>query len=202
MTNLAVARRADSLGESSPPKSAKARAKATGGRTETEGPLTAALKAIATYIPTGVIGLYIAALAAVRSSVTPTTVSASTADKIGTVTKVSSAEVWTLVVFAIATPAIVWLVYAGPSQDSWQETSALAEPLADLGDVSRHDCVRRLGIRTSGLAVHSPIVVHSCLGDLRCARCDHSPWPPGAGLSAHTQDVMLESARMRSAEHE
>lgn len=112
MTNIAVARRTDDLGIGKIPKTPKEIARATGGNDRTESQLTAALKNIAGYIPTEVIALYLAALAAVRNSVSPVA-DPDLAARAGTITSPANSEVGTLIVFIILTPIFVWLVYAG-----------------------------------------------------------------------------------------
>jgi hypothetical protein len=114
MTNLAIQRRDDDLGGRAAPRTLAEAAEATGGNAKTENLGTAALKSIATYIPTEVIALYLAAIAAVRSGTKLTAVkAAATATRTGTVTTVSTSEIWLLVTFVVLSPVVVWLVYAG-----------------------------------------------------------------------------------------
>jgi hypothetical protein len=114
MTNLAIARRDDALGAATVPRSTIQVAQATGGNPATESTASAALKNIATYIPTEVITLYLAALAAVRSGIVPSgTASTSAVAKTGAAYPVSQSQVVTVIVFAILTPVFVWIVYAG-----------------------------------------------------------------------------------------
>jgi hypothetical protein len=100
MTNVAISRRTDSLGSGGIPRSIADTMEAAAPKAETESTGSAALKAIVTYIPTEVITLYVAALAAVRaghpSTAMPTT-----------------GELTTYWIFLGLTPVIVWLVYAG-----------------------------------------------------------------------------------------
>lgn len=120
MTNVAIARRTDTLGTGTPPKTVRELSEATGGKSETDSTLSGALKAVATYIPTEVIALYIAALAAVRSGIVPKPAEADAAerlaDRAATLSIPSGAEVRTVIVFAIVTPLVVWLVYAGKAK--------------------------------------------------------------------------------------
>lgn len=118
MANVAVARRDDDLGakdaagEVQPVDTVERVAEASGAKSGTETSGTATLMSIATYIPTEVIGLYLAALAAVRSGVKPQEVSASVAANTGTLNLPSDGEVVVAFIFTIMTPLIVWLVYA------------------------------------------------------------------------------------------
>jgi hypothetical protein len=118
MANVAVARRDDDLGskdaagDPSPPTTVEEVAEAAGGQRATANAATSTLTSIATYIPTEVIGLYLAALAAVRAGVNPQRVSAATAEDIGTLNMPSDGEVTVAILFTVCTPLIVWLVYA------------------------------------------------------------------------------------------
>ncbi len=108
MTNVAIARRTDDLGRQvqgtpTPPRTVTEVAKATGSAEQTENPGSAALKAIVTYIPTEVIGLYIAALASVRAA------SAEPQSAAGNL----SSELNTFWIFFILTPFVTWAVYSG-----------------------------------------------------------------------------------------
>jgi hypothetical protein len=121
MANVAVARRDDDLGQKdeagdpAPPTTAAKIAEATGGTARTETTASATLQSIATYIPTEIIGLYLAALAAVRAGINPATEKAtsSQANRVGSLNLASNGEVRIAILFAVLTPAIVWLVYAG-----------------------------------------------------------------------------------------
>jgi len=103
MTNVAISRRTD-FGGAVVPKSVDEVAAATAERRDTQSTGSTALKAIAAYIPTEVIGLYLAALAAVRAG----------ENTLGAVA--SAAELTTFYVFIIGTPVFVWLVYAGKAK--------------------------------------------------------------------------------------
>lgn len=111
MTNVAISRRTDDLGRqeegaAKPPRTAIETAGATGSTEETENTGSAALKTIATFIPTEVIGLYIAALAAVRSG--------QGSDELGAEANLASAaELRTFWIFLVLTPLMAWAVYAG-----------------------------------------------------------------------------------------
>jgi hypothetical protein len=128
MANVAVARRDDELGQKDEdgqpavPNTQAQMAAATGGTPETETMVSGTLKAVATYIPTEVIGLYLAALAAVRSGIRPEGVSVSTAERTGSLNLPSSGELTVFVVFAVLTPVIVWLVYAGKVRAAGKST--------------------------------------------------------------------------------
>jgi hypothetical protein len=121
MANVAVARRDDDLGQKdeagdpAPPTTATQLAEATGGTAKTETTASATLSSIATYIPTEIIGLYLAALAAARAGINPSAEKAtsSEANRVGSLNLASNSEVRIAVLFAIMTPIIVWVVYAG-----------------------------------------------------------------------------------------
>ena len=73
---------------------------ATAGTPESQTAGTTALKAIATYIPTEVLTLYVAVVAAVRSSNTDPKIE-------------NFPALWTtFFCFLVATPIVLWLVYA------------------------------------------------------------------------------------------
>lgn len=103
MTNVAIARRTD-FGGATVPKSVKEVAAATAERADTQSAGSAALKSIATYIPTEVIVLYLAALAAVRADL---------GTKATAETVASQNELTTFWIFLGLTPVFVWLVYGG-----------------------------------------------------------------------------------------
>lgn len=104
MTNIAVSRRDDDLGDGSVPSTAQELAKATGGNARTENQLTALLKSISSYIPTEAITLYLAALAAVRDEADSSRLAS---------TPSSDGDVVVVTVFFLLIPIFVWLVYAG-----------------------------------------------------------------------------------------
>jgi len=118
MANVAVARRDDDLGakdaagDVQPVNTVERVAEASGAKPNTETSATATLMSIATYIPTEVIGLYLAALAAVRSGIDPERASADISDNAGTLNLPSNGEAVVAAVFTLMTPLIVWLVYA------------------------------------------------------------------------------------------
>src|SRR5690348_3095996 len=97
MTNVAISRREDDLGAKPADRTFVATMEAAAPKAATENEGSAALKAIVTYIPTEIITLYVAALAAV-----------------GTGGATPSAGEWiTYWTFLCLTPIIVWTVYAG-----------------------------------------------------------------------------------------
>jgi hypothetical protein len=118
MANVAVARRDDDLGakdeagDVQPVNTVERVAEASGAKPNTETSATATLMSIATYIPTEVIGLYLAALAAVRSGIDPEKASASISRNAGTLNLPSNGEAVVAGIFTLMTPLIVWLVYA------------------------------------------------------------------------------------------
>jgi hypothetical protein len=103
MTNVAIARRTD-FGGATVPNSVNEVAAATAERADTQSAGSAALKSIATYIPTEVIVLYLAALAAVRADL---------GTKVTAEAVASQNELTTFWIFLGLTPVFVWLVYAG-----------------------------------------------------------------------------------------
>jgi len=104
MTNVAIARRGDDLGVGDRPvlRSIADTSAAAAPKPDTESVGSAALKAIVTYIPTEVITLYVATLAAVRAGSSTSPGQA-----------ISNGELATFWTYLILTPVIVWAVYAG-----------------------------------------------------------------------------------------
>lgn len=100
MTNVAYVRRTDvktaNVSANAAPKTIGQIELATGGTPESQNAATAALTVIVTYIPTEVLTLYIAVLAAIQDPARKT-----------------SRSLWAaFYCFLIGTPIIVWLVYA------------------------------------------------------------------------------------------
>jgi hypothetical protein len=100
MTNVAYVRRADVatnlIPANSAPKSARQIASGTADTPDSQSAVTTALKVIVTYIPTEILALYIAVLAAIQDP-----------------NRHSSRSLWiAFFCFFIATPMVVWLVYA------------------------------------------------------------------------------------------
>lgn len=98
MTNAAIGRRLDfpPLGEV--PHHSREIAEAASGSSAPGNPVTDTLAVIAMYIPTEVLTVYVAALAAVQNPAPENP---------------SSYAVWiTFGIFGVATPIIIWLVYA------------------------------------------------------------------------------------------
>lgn len=122
LTNVAIARRTDELGMGvdGKPATAAETAQATGDDPATQSAATAALKSIATYIPTEIITLYVAALAALAGSnpdmpAKPTDIS-QTGGSIA-----SSTDLVAFGVFLILTPVFVWLVYAAKVRNAGKD---------------------------------------------------------------------------------
>ena len=89
MTNVAFQRRTDTPG--APPLTSTAIAAATASKPESESAVTTSMKVIATYIPTEVLTLYLAVVAATTGGDTG----------------------WIAFgIFLVLTPTVVWLVYA------------------------------------------------------------------------------------------
>lgn len=107
MTNAAIARRTDAGGRGRPPQTINEIAAAGEGAEpgETQNSITAALAVIVTYIPTEVLTLYVAVLAALSPP-------SGNADVVRR----------TFVVFLVSTPIIVWMTYAA-------KVKAAAKPL-------------------------------------------------------------------------
>jgi len=100
MANVAYVRRIDvaidAVPANSAPRSLKQIELATAGTPDSQNSVTTALKVIVTYIPTEVLTLYIAVLAAIQDP-----------------NRLSSRSSWiAFYCFLIATPIVVWLVYA------------------------------------------------------------------------------------------
>ncbi|MEX0754968.1 MAG: hypothetical protein WD556_07615 [Actinomycetota bacterium] len=112
MTNVAVARRDDDLGKvDDKPRTRSQTARATADDPRTASTATAALKSIATYIPTEVITLYVAILAALAPS-NPSRPSARAEITSTGGTVASSADLVAFWIFVALTPVVVWVVYA------------------------------------------------------------------------------------------
>jgi hypothetical protein len=100
MANVAYVRRrdvaTDAVSANSAPRSLKQIELATAGTSDSQSSVTTALKVIVTYIPTEILTLYIAVLAAIQDP-----------------NRHSSRSFWiAFYCFLIATPIVVWLVYA------------------------------------------------------------------------------------------
>lgn len=96
MTNVAMTRRTDYAEPDAVAATRREIAKAAEGAAAPQSPVTAALAVIVTYIPTEVLTLYVAVLAAIKKP-----------------NDTSSSGVYTVFwAFLFATPIIVWLVYA------------------------------------------------------------------------------------------
>jgi len=99
MTNVAFARRRDVAPENKAPSSVEEIAAAKGDPAGAATGSTAALSAIAAYIPTEVLTVYVAVVAALEPP--------------NGQTGGASAGWFSFLLFLIATPVVVWLVYAG-----------------------------------------------------------------------------------------
>jgi hypothetical protein len=109
MANMAYARRHDVKPVGEGLETTAKVAQATGQNIETSTPTTSAISSMAAYIPTEVITVYVAVLAAIGTSA-PAPGSQSTA----TVTAMSLASPFPLyILFIILVPVIVWGLYAG-----------------------------------------------------------------------------------------
>jgi hypothetical protein len=96
MTNAAIARREDFPPLNKVPRDNREIADAAAEQPAPQSPMTAALAVIVTYVPTEVLTLYVAVLAAITHPEGR-----------------DSSGVWVAFwVFLVATPLIVWLVYA------------------------------------------------------------------------------------------
>jgi hypothetical protein len=102
MTNVAFARRRDVAPEDKAPGSVEEIAAAKGDPAGVATGSTAALSAIAAYIPTEVLTVYVAVVAALEPAKGQAAVAA------------GANGAWiSFLLFLIATPVVVWLVYAG-----------------------------------------------------------------------------------------
>lgn len=99
MTNVAFARRRDVAPTDEAPDSIGAIAASKGDPPETQTAGSSALSAIAAYIPTEVLTVYVAVIAAINPAQASATSSGSAAGA--------------FLFFLVATPIVVWLVYAG-----------------------------------------------------------------------------------------
>ena len=100
MTNVAFARRRDVEPVGEAMRTTGEIAQATAEAKATQNPVTTALSAIAAYIPTEVLTLYVAVLAATRGGGDESTQGPTTGDWVA---------VWA---FLVGTPVVVWLLYA------------------------------------------------------------------------------------------
>jgi hypothetical protein len=124
MTNVAFVRRADvNLPGVAPmnaaPASAESVALSTAGTAESKSAMTATLDVIVTYIPTEVLTLYIAVLAAIQPAVTTPLPATQTPPAPSQALAAIATQpppvhsLWvTFYCFLIATPLVVWLVYS------------------------------------------------------------------------------------------
>lgn len=122
MANVAFVRRADvstnSVSVNAAPKSASQIELATAGTPNSQSAVTTALKVIVTYIPTEVLALYVAVLAAIQDP-----------------TRQSRRSLWVaFYCFLVLTPIVVWLVYAAKVRAAKKPlpTSARAWPLWEM----------------------------------------------------------------------
>jgi hypothetical protein len=99
MTNVAYARRKDVDPVGAAPTTAGEVGRSKGDRAATQSTATSAASAITTYIPTEILTLYVAVIAAVGPGGAGTT---------------GSSTAWgSFLAFLVITPIVVWLVYAG-----------------------------------------------------------------------------------------
>jgi len=140
MANVAYVRRTDvatkHVAAQAAPKSARQIESATEETPDSQSSVTTALRVIVTYIPTEVLTLYIAVVAALQDP-----------------TRTTRGAFWvTFYIFLVATPLVVWFVYAA-------KVSAAKKPLplrprvAHVGDVCRRGRLCRLGIRDAGESI-------------------------------------------------
>lgn len=96
MSNVAYVRRADVKPLNAAPKTLNEIAQATGGTPESKNAVTSALNVIVTYIPTEILALYVAVLAALEKPDT-----------------LPGRPQWAaFYFFLLLTPVVVWLAYA------------------------------------------------------------------------------------------
>lgn len=177
LTNVAVARRTDNLGKApdGTPRTPAEAAQATADDPATQSPATSALKAIATYIPTEIITLYVAALAALSGS-NPDAPAAppDVAQTGGSVA--ASADLVTFWVFVALTPLIVWLVYAAkvrnagkglpanPASWPWWEMISATVAFAVWAYAMPNSVFTRFAWYTAALGAVVVLVVSTLLG--------------------------------------
>jgi hypothetical protein len=177
LTNVAVARRTDDLGKDAggKPRTAAEAAQATADLPATQSPSTAALMAIATYIPTEIITLYVAALAALAASdpsiPAEPSVAASTGGSIASSTDLIA--FWTILAL---TPVIVWLVYAAkvrnagkklpksPSAWPWWEMASSTVAFAAWAYAMPNSVFTRFTWYTAALGTLLVLIVSTLLG--------------------------------------
>lgn len=116
MANLAIGRRHDYPPVQQVPRTLKAMADAAGGTSTPDNAVTSALNVIVAYIPTEILTLYVATLAAIR----PTSAAKALAEAAGRASGASAAlpavathgQVVAFWAFLAATPVAVWILYA------------------------------------------------------------------------------------------
>lgn len=99
MTNIAFARRKDVVPLNEAPDSVGGIAAEKGDREETQTTATVTLSSIAAYIPTEVLTVYVAVVAALSATTTNNAT--------------NGAQWGAFLAFLIATPVVVWAIYAG-----------------------------------------------------------------------------------------
>jgi hypothetical protein len=108
MTNVAFARRVDVPPLGNAPANVGEADQAAGGTPDSRSPMTSTISAITRYIPTEVLTLYVAALGAVHPSQNPQP----TPEELTASLKATPAEWIAFGFFLLATPLVVWLLYA------------------------------------------------------------------------------------------
>jgi len=107
MTNVAYARRADVEPINEVPTNLREVEAAKAGKSESATPATTALSAMATYIPTEILTLYVAVLAAISEPNAPA------ASGVNAAANEVPASAWiSYCTFLVMTPLVVWMVYA------------------------------------------------------------------------------------------
>ena len=174
MTNVAYRRRQDQQVAAAPATPAEV-ASSTSDATETQSAATAALTSIATYIPTEVVALYVAALAAVAAS-NPSIAAESSAASTTGGSIASSADLVTFWVFVALTPAIVWLVYAAKVRNAgkpvpraprtwpWWEMIAATVAFATWAYALPDSPFTRFSWYTTALGTFAVLIVSTLLG--------------------------------------
>lgn len=176
LTNVAVARRTDDLGKvDGKPRTPAEAAQATADPSETQSPATAALKAIATYIPTEIITLYVAALAALAGSSPGAPAKVSDVARTGG-SIAASTDLVAFWVFLVLTPVIVWLVYAAKVRNAgkrlpvrvaswpWWEMVSSTIAFAAWAYAMPESVFTRFGWYTAAIGALVVLVVSTLLG--------------------------------------
>jgi hypothetical protein len=166
MTNVAIARRDDDLGKVDGRRRTPAEVgRATADSEATQSGATSALKAIVTYIPTEVLTLYVAALAALAPSHPSIAAEKSALPETGGAIA-SSAALVAFWIFLVLTPLIVWLVYAAKVRNAGKRipTKPKTWPWWEMVYALPDSVFTRFSWYTAALGTLAILVVSTLLG--------------------------------------